>query len=888
MNGSDFFKKLKGIRLIVIIVFISVLSTGIAVLLISCSAGVDVSGINNYTLKIINLDGHGTTDPASSIVVTHNVPERIVAIPDDGFGFDNWSLKSGTAIFADAGSASTTVTLNNGDATIEANFTLLDYIEINNPSSDTVLGPGEEIEIQWGSSSFEGSANLFLYKGDALYDTIDLNAPNTGTNNWTVPDPIVAANDYSIYIETTASPPLSDTSDTFSIGGLALTSPNGGELYGNGDTCTIQWNASSVSGVKIELLEGDELSKTIAANAPETGSYSWDISSTEWSSDYTIRLTDVSRPSIIDTSDASFQIGQVSITSPASSEVLSLDESVPITWDSDGYGTLTVDILLDGEVFRTYTTSNSGSSSVDVGYYEGHDGDTYQVRLTSTSDTSITGITGEFSLVRGTYVWTKVFPSGVSPSIIATDSVGNVYIGGYFTDWGPPVNFAEDWGGSDLKSSYADVDYDPFVTKINADGTYGWTRVFNSPGHNYMHGMVVGGLADDVYINGSFEGTDINFAADWGGSDVKSSAGGLDVFITRINEDGTYGWTRVVGGTDDDRGGSMDILGGSLFLCGYYKGTVNFKAEWGDTLNKTWSSPTRDLFVMSIKTDGTWDSWSWVHVINDDDPISGTLIIDYDDVCIAGNFEGTVDFKADWGSADTKTTSSPSGCGYLMHLDQYGGYEWTKRIGAGGAAPYAIANYGYSLYLLGTFNDTVNFKDDFGGTDELSPAGGSSYDIFIMEVDTVPNYGWVHRLGGTYEDSPTGGIVENNGTLHFAGIFSNSDFWDPVNYGEDFGENNPKTANGTDRDIFLSAMYVHNADEYLFTKRIGCPASDYASGIAVYEDDDDLGRTRVSIYILGSSNESPYNMGEDWKQTDEKGDGYGFSFVTKVLQHRWE
>jgi hypothetical protein len=857
----------------------------------SCSAGVDVSGINNYTLTILD-DGNGTTDPAGAVTVTHGVPESIVATPTDGYGFETWIVKSGIAVFADAGSASTTVTLSNGNATIEAEFLLLDYIEITNPSSTTVLGPGEVVTIEWGASSFEGFVNLYLYKSGVEQATIHSNAPNTGTYEWTVPDPIDAANDYSIYIETTGIPSQSNMSDAFSIGGIALVSPNGGELYGNGDTCTIEWNASSVAGVKIELLEGGVPSKTIAAEALETGSYSWVISSTAWSADYTIRITDVSRPSITDTSDGRFQIGHVSITSPQVGEVLTLDESVPITWDSDGYGTLTLDILLDGEVFHSIpSTNNDGSHSIDVGYYDGHDGDTYQVRLTSTSDTSITTETGDFSLVRGTYVWTRKFPSDVSPSVITTDSAGNIYIGGYFMDFGTPVNFAADWGEEDYKSSYTATDYDPFVTKINSDGTYGWTKVFNFPEHNYIYDVAFGTISDDLFINGSFEGTNVNFAADWGGSDVKSSVGGSDVFITRINEDGSYGWTRVVGGTDDDRGGSMDVSGGSIFLCGGYKGTVDFTADWPeeDPIEKTSSSPKEDLFVMSIEIDGDWDYFnSWVHVINDDDTISGNLIIDYDEVCIAGTFYGTVDFKADWGSSETKTTAYSSGCGYITHLDRYGGYEWTKRIGAGATSPRALANYGYTVYVIGSYSDTVNFREDFGGTDELSVAGDSSYDIFVMKFDTVANYGWVHRFGGTYEDFPTGGMVENQGSLYFSGIFSNDPYYEPVNFGEDFDEDNLKKTNGYERDIFLSALYIHSDPEYLFTKRIGSPSHDYAFDIAVFEDDDEYGRTRVNIYLLGSSSDSPYNMAEDWKQTDEQGEGYGFSFVTKVTQHRWE
>ena len=70
-------------------------------------------------------------------------------------------------------------------------------------------------------------------------------------------------------------------------------------------------------------------------------------------------------------------------------------------------------------------------------------------------------------------------------SSLTTDVNGNVYLTGNFS--GLNVNFNP--GGSDLHSSAANgSEYDIYVTKINANGTYGWTRVlggkifFRGPG----------------------------------------------------------------------------------------------------------------------------------------------------------------------------------------------------------------------------------------------------------------------------------------------------------------------------------------------------------------------------------------------------------------------
>jgi len=39
----------------------------------------------------------------------------------------------------------------------------------------------------------------------------------------------------------------------------------------------------------------------------------------------------------------------------------------------------------------------------------------------------------------------------------------------------------------------------------------------------------------------------VNFGADWSLTDSKTSAGSYDIFITKINSDGTYGWTKRMG-----------------------------------------------------------------------------------------------------------------------------------------------------------------------------------------------------------------------------------------------------------------------------------------------------------------------------------------------------
>ena len=113
---------------------------------------------------------------------------------------------------------------------------------------------------------------------------------------------------------------------------------------------------------------------------------------------------------------------------------------------------------------------------------------------------------------------------------IARDEDGNVFITGRFRN---AVNFAADWGGSDVKTAVPAYFDDIFVTKVNADGTYGWTRRMGGSGWDSGGGIATDG-AGNVFVTGSFQSV-VNFAEDWAGSDSKTCAGMFDIFLTMLS-----------------------------------------------------------------------------------------------------------------------------------------------------------------------------------------------------------------------------------------------------------------------------------------------------------------------------------------------------------------
>src|SRR3990172_8564668 len=82
-----------------------------------------------------------------------------------------------------------------------------------------------------------------------------------------------------------------------------------------------------------------------------------------------------------------------------------------------------------------------------------------------------------------------VIQGGNNISDFAVDAVGNKYVIGYITTFGP-IDF-NPGVGVDLKSSIADQDC--YVSRFNADGSYAWTQTFGGTGSAPGLGIAVSG-----------------------------------------------------------------------------------------------------------------------------------------------------------------------------------------------------------------------------------------------------------------------------------------------------------------------------------------------------------------------------------------------------------
>lgn len=315
-------------------------------------------------------------------------------------------------------------------------------------------------------------------------------------------------------------------------------------------------------------------------------------------------------------------------------------------------------------------------------------------------------------------------------------------------------------------------------------------------------------VSGNVLLTGYFWGT-----VDFGGGSLVS-AGEEDIFVAKLNANGTHLWSKRFGDAAPHQR-TFDIASdewGNVIVSGSFDGTVDFG---GGPLT---SAGAGDIFVVKFGADGN-HLWSKNFGDAGIHQTAGSVAVDaWGNVIATGWFQGAVNFGGGW------LTSAGSYDAFVAKFDPAGNHLWSKRFGDANwqwTTDVAVDTAG-DLVMAGAFHGIV----DFGGGPLTSAGFGYEglEDIFMVKFDPSGNHIWSKRFGDP--DSQTGAYVAVDAS---GSIFASGGFSGVVDFG---GGPLESTESGT-KDIFVVKFDPDGG--HLWSGRFG-DADDQFGGEVVVEE----------------------------------------------------
>ena len=207
---------------------------------------------------------------------------------------------------------------NSADATVEVSLSL--GLKITSPIGGEVWAEQSTQSVTWESSGNVGSSVKLEYSLDdgTTWQEISSSTPNDGEHPWTLPNLFDNATSSLVRLNSTSSSFADSSGSAFTIlaeaNFLALTSPNGGEVWAEQSTHDITWTSGGDVGDDLSIdysIDNGSNWNQISALTPNDGSHAWTLPGLLAStSECQVRIASTTA-AFGDSSDANFTIAHI-------------------------------------------------------------------------------------------------------------------------------------------------------------------------------------------------------------------------------------------------------------------------------------------------------------------------------------------------------------------------------------------------------------------------------------------------------------------------------------------------------------------------------------------------------------------------------------------------
>jgi len=297
--------------------------------------------------------------------------------------------------------------------------------------------------------------------------------------------------------------------------------------------------------------------------------------------------------------------------------------------------------------------------------------------------------------------------------------------------------------------------HDIFLARYDLYGNSIWIKQFGDSSNQYGGDVVVAPDGDIVLVGRAFG------IIDFGGAPL-DGVGTDDVFIARLDGNGDYVWSTMVGGLDPDRSERVAVdPAGNVYVTGTFTGDATF----GGT--QLASAGLRDLFLVRLSAASGGIQWAR-QLGGPEDDYGWGVAADDTGVYFTGHFGGSVSFDA------TQLDAADGLDAVIGKYDPDGEPLWALAAGGDGldqGYDIAVGPTG-DVFVVGAFTSSL----DLGGmADPLTSAG--ERDLFLARLGPDGTAVWANGYGDAadnfandFEDNTWPALaIGDDGTIHLAG-----------------------------------------------------------------------------------------------------------------------
>lgn len=368
----------------------------------------------------------------------------------------------------------------------------------------------------------------------------------------------------------------------------------------------------------------------------------------------------------------------------------------------------------------------------------------------------------------GNFLWAKSMggTGGDSASSLAIDASGNVFTTGFFatiTDFDPGV------GVANLTSlGFEDI----FISKLTSAGDFVYAKQMGGTGNDQKGHTIAVDNAGNVIITGVFDSA-VDFDPGAGTFNLPL-IGGLNGFITKLDNLGNFVWAKLLGGqTSLNRGATIVDATGNIYSTGFFGFPSDF--DTGPGVLTLTPGGNNDMFVNKLDPNGdlVWVK-QMVGATGTTNSLGESITMDSSgNIYTVGLLSGTVDFDPGAGTANLTSTGASFQDIVLSKLDASGNFVWAGQMGSSGSGEtgvsIALDNAG-NVFTTGQFSGTSDFDPSPCTVSTITAIG--TPDAFICKT-IQSNVPAPTITGFTPSVGPIGTSVTITGT-NFSAIPANN------------------------------------------------------------------------------------------------------------------